>query len=49
MQDLEQSYVKTFAKDDLELSTKDLSVLYGGKIQKRQHKRPVFYSERSDE
>ena len=34
MQDLEQSYVKTFAKDDLELSTKDLSVLYGGKIQK---------------
>ena len=34
MQDLEQRYVKTFAKDDLELSTKDLSVLYGGKIQK---------------
>lgn len=34
MQDLEQSYVKTFAKDDLELSTKDLSVLYGGKVQK---------------
>ena len=33
-QELKQSYVKTFAKDDLELSTKDLSVLYGGKVQK---------------
>ncbi|ADX69576.1 phosphate ABC transporter ATP-binding protein PstB [Lactobacillus helveticus] len=34
MQELKQSYGKTFAKDDLELSTKDLSVLYGGKVQK---------------
>ncbi|PEG99305.1 phosphate ABC transporter ATP-binding protein [Lactobacillus sp. UMNPBX8] len=34
MQDLKPSYIKTFANDDLELSTEDLSVLYGGKIQK---------------
>ena len=29
MQDLKPSYIKTFANDDLELSTEDLSVLYG--------------------
>ena len=34
MQDLKPSYIKTFANDDLELSTEDLSVLYGGKVQK---------------
>lgn len=34
MQELKPSYVKTFAKDELALSTKDLSVLYGGKVQK---------------
>ena len=37
MQDLKPSYIKTFANDDLELSTEDLSVLYGGKIKK------IFY------
>ncbi len=28
MQDLKPSYIKTFANDDLELSTEDLSVLF---------------------
>ena len=34
MQELKQSYIKTFDKDDVALSTNDLSVLYGGKVQK---------------
>lgn len=45
MQDLKPSYIKTFANDDLELSTEDLSVLYGGKVQN--YLMPVFNLKRT--
>lgn len=32
--DIKESYVKTFPKDEVALSTDNLSVLYGGKVQK---------------
>lgn len=34
MENLKPSYIKTFEKDDIALEAKDLSVLYGGTVQK---------------
>ncbi len=40
MQDLKPSYIKTFANDDLELSTEDLSVLMA--VRYKNYLMPVF-------